>query len=282
MPSPPPHPPRPLPWFSGSCAVHGLELHYLRTGSRTGLRTGAVHSPVVMLHGLMGSGACWSPVARRLEASFDVILPDARGHGASSAPAQGYRYDQLADDVLGLIDQLGLCRPALVGHSMGGMTAALAASRAPDRVRALVLVDPTFLPPERQRQVHASDVAEQHRQALKLTREQLIEKARARSPHRTLEVIERLAEARLQTSLAAFAVLEPPNPDYLPIVAALRMPTLLVIGDDPVVTPELAAQLLTINPRLRLEQVRHAGHGLPFDQPARLGELIAGFLSQPE
>lgn len=272
----------PLPWLSDRCAVHGLELHYLSTGLRTGLRTGAARPPVVMLHGLMGSGACWSPVARRLEASFDVILPDARGHGASSAPTQGYRYDQLADDALGLIDALGLSRPALVGHSMGGMTAALAASRAPERVRALVLVDPTFLTPERQREVHASDVAEQHRQAQKLTKEQLVERARARSPHRSLEILEHLAEARLQTSLAAFAVLEPPGPDYLAIVAALRMPTLLVIGDDPVVTPELAAQLLTINPRLRLEQVRDAGHGLPFDQPARLGELIARFLRQPE
>ena len=94
-------------------------------------------------------------------------------------------------------------------------------------------------------------------------------------------MVELLAEARLNTRMGAFDVLTPPNPDYRELVRAIGVPTLLVIGDrEPVVTLEMATELRTLNPRLRVEQVRDAGHGLPFDQPERLGEKIAAFLRE--
>jgi pimeloyl-ACP methyl ester carboxylesterase len=264
-------------WSRGTCEANGIGVHYLRTGG--------AKPPVVLLHGLLGSGACWTPVARALEGDFDVVMPDARGHGGSSAPQHGYRYDDLASDVAGLVRGLGLARPVVVGHSMGGMTAAVLASKSASAsatrgealLRALVLVDPTFLSPERQREVHESDVAEEHRRALALTKSDLVAQSRARHPRRSPELIELQAEARLATCLAAFDVLTPPNPPYRELVAAIGVPTLLVIGDAPVVTLEVATELRALNPRLRIEQVKDAGHGLPFDQPERLGEVIAAF-----
>jgi pimeloyl-ACP methyl ester carboxylesterase len=105
-------------------------------------------------------------LARALADDYDVVMPDARGHGDSGAPEDGYRYDDLAADVVGLMDALDLSAPVLLGHSMGGLTAALVASENPGRLRGLVLADPTFLTPERQREVHESDVAQQHRRLL--------------------------------------------------------------------------------------------------------------------
>ena len=257
-------------WISDVCETNGVDVHYVRTG-------GAGH-PVVLLHGLMGSGACWTPVARTLERVFDVVMPDARGHGRSSAPDHGYGYDDHANDVVGLVRGLGLARPVLVGHSMGGMTAAVMASREAAAIRALVLVDPTFLSPERQREVRDSDVADQHRRALGLTRSELVAEGRARHPHRSLEIVELQAEARRQTRMGAFDVLTPPNPAYRDVVRAIDVPCLLVIGDrSPVVTLEMATELRGLNPRLRIAQVPDAGHGLPFEQPERLGELVASF-----
>src|SRR5512142_96738 len=189
-------------WIRGTCDANGIRSHYLRTGG--------ARPPVVLLHGLMGSGACWTPLARTLEAEFDVVMPDARGHGGSSAPHHGYRYDDLASDVVGLIHGLALSRPVLLGHSMGGMTAAVVASRGAGLIRGLVLVDPTFLSPERQREVHASDVAGEHRRALGRTKSELVAEARARHPHRSLEILELQAEARLKTRIEAFDVLTPP------------------------------------------------------------------------
>jgi pimeloyl-ACP methyl ester carboxylesterase len=261
------------PWSRGVCETNGVSLHYLRTGG--------AKPPVVLLHGLMGSGACWTPLARALESEFDVVMPDARGHGGSSAPDHGYRYDDLASDVVGLLRGLSLTRPVLLGHSMGGMTAAVVASRGAEILRGLVLLDPTFLSPERQREVHASDVADQHRQALALPKAELIAQARARHPNRSSEIIELQAEARLNTSIYTFDVLTPPNPAYPDLVSAIAVPSLLVVGESsPVVSFEMAMDLHRINPRLRVEQVRSAGHGLPFEQPERLGELVASFLRE--
>ena len=191
-------------WTSEVCEANAISIRYLRTGG--------AKPPVVLLHGLMGSGACWTPLARALEGEFDVVMPDARGHGGSSAPPHGYRYDDHASDVVGLIRVLGLSRPVLLGHSMGGMTAAVVASRGAGIIRGLILVDPTFLSPERQREVHESDVADQHRRALGLQKSDLVAQARARHPHRSPEVIELQAEARLKTHIGAFDVLTPPNP----------------------------------------------------------------------
>lgn len=259
-------------WIDEVCEANGIDLHYLRTGG--------AKPPVVLLHGLMGSGACWTPLARALEGQFDVVMPDARGHGGSSAPRHGYRYDDHANDVVGLLRGLSLARPVLLGHSMGGMTAAVVASRSAGMLRGLVLVDPTFLSPERQREVHESDVAEQHRRVLGLQKSDLVAQARARSPHRSPEIVELQAEARLKTHLAAFDVLTPPTPDYREVVSAIDVPTLLVIGDSPVVTREMATELRDLNPRVRIEQIDNAGHGLPFDQPERLAEVVASFLRE--
>jgi pimeloyl-ACP methyl ester carboxylesterase len=215
---------------------------------------------------LIGSGACWTPLARALEGEFDVVMPDARGHGGSSAPRHGYRYEDHARDVVGLIRGLELSRPVLLGHSMGGMTAAVVASGGAAVLRGLILVDPTFLSPERQREVHDSDVADQHRRLLGLSKAELVVQGRARHSRRSLEIVELQAEARLNTRMGAFDVLRPPNPAYRELVTAIDVPSLLVIGDDPVVTLNMASELRSLNPRLRVAQVSDAGHGLPFDR----------------
>jgi pimeloyl-ACP methyl ester carboxylesterase len=257
-------------WISGVCAVNGVDIHYLRTrGDKP---------PLIALHGLTGSGACWSLLARALEDDWDIVMPDARGHGRSSGPPHGYLYNDHADDVVGLIDALGLAAPVLLGHSMGGMTAAVAARQLGIGIRGLILVDPTFISPEWQREVHASDVVDQHRRLLGLTREDALAEARLRHPHRSPEIVALVTDAKLQTRLNAFDVLTPPNPDYRDLVRAIRAPILLVIGDKGVVSRETAQELQSLNSRLRYEMISDAGHGLPYDQPDRLEAVVGSFL----
>lgn len=254
----------------GTCEANGVLVRYLRTGGPK--------PPVVLLHGLTGSGACWSPMARVLASEYDVVMPDARGHGGSGAPETGFGYHDLAADVIDLLRSLGLERPVLVGHSMGGMTAAVVASLIGGELRGLVLVDPTFIDPEWQREVWESNVVEEHRDALERSVEELVARARARHPRRSEEIIGHQARARLDTALAAFEVLAPPNPDHRDLVRSLGLPCLLVIGDSTIVSGELASELGELNPRLEVDRVPGAGHGLPFDQPERLASAVAGFL----
>ncbi len=257
-------------WIRGTCDANGLGIHYLRTGGDK--------PPVIALHGLTGSGACWTPLARALEADHDVIMPDARGHGQSSAPLHGYLYSDLAGDVIGLIEALGLAAPILLGHSMGGLTAAVVASEVGTDIRGVILADPTFLSPERQREVHASDVIAQHRQLLALSKEEALAQARLRHPHRSPELVETIIDARLRTQTRAFDVLTPPNPDYRALVSAIRVPALLVIGDNGIVSLDTARELQTLNPHLRYERIPDAGHGLPYDEPDRFTAVVRSFL----
>ena len=161
-------------WTNAVCAANGIDIHYLRTGGSK--------PPLVLLHRLTGSGACWTPLARALEAEFDVAMPDARGHGSSSTPQSGYRYEDHARDVVELMQALGLAAPVLLGHSMGGMTAAVVASQNATAISGVILADPTFLSPQRQREVYASDAVEQHRRLLSLDREDVLAQARTPAP----------------------------------------------------------------------------------------------------
>jgi N-formylmaleamate deformylase len=209
-------------WIRGVCVANRINIHYLRTGG--------CKPPLILLHRLTGSGACWIALARALEGDYDGIMPDARGHAKSSAPLHGYLYRDHASDVIGLIEALGLAAPVLLGHSMGGMTAAVVASQVGPAIGGVILADPTFLSPRRQHEVHESNVIEQHRRFLSLNRGQVIAEARHRHPHRSFELIELIPDARLQTEISAFEVLRPPNPEYRQLVSAISVPVLLVIG----------------------------------------------------
>ena len=110
----------------------GLNIHY---------RTLGQGDPVVLVHGWMVSGDVWDPVVDALiEAGKQLIIPDQRGTGSSGKPTQGYTLEQYAADLLALVDTAGLDRFKLVGHSMGGQIAQLAATQLGDRLESLTLV----------------------------------------------------------------------------------------------------------------------------------------------
>lgn len=258
-------------WIKGNCETNGVNIHFLRTGGDK--------QPVVLLHGLMLNGACWTPLARELEKNYDVVMPDARGHGYSSAPDSGYYYNNLAADVMSLIQALGLTAPVLLGHSMGGMTAAVVANLKPQQLRGLILADPTFLTPERQREVQESDVAKQHRRVLARSKEDYLAEARVRHRGRSPETIELFAQARFQTSIHAFEILTPPHLDYIQLMSNLDVPSQLIIGDaGSVVSAEIAAELAELNQNLKVVQIAGAGHAVPFDQTERFSTVVQTFL----
>lgn len=96
--------------------------------------------PLMILHGLFGSGRNWSSIAKKLAENRRVLVADLRNHGDSPWD-DDMNYAVMADDVLRLIEAEGLETPVILGHSMGGKVAMLAALMKPDAVGALVVAD---------------------------------------------------------------------------------------------------------------------------------------------
>ena len=101
---------------------------------------GAAGPPVVILHGLLGSGSNWRSIARRLAQTHRVYTPDLRNHG-DSPHADGMSYPAMAEDLRAFLDGQGLDAATLIGHSMGGKVAMRLALETPARVQRLVVVD---------------------------------------------------------------------------------------------------------------------------------------------
>jgi 3-oxoadipate enol-lactonase len=96
--------------------------------------------PLVLLHGLGDDASVWEMVGEDLAQYFRVLAIDLRGRGLSDRPG-AYSFELMRDDVLGVLDRLGLDRINLLGHSMGGTVAYLIAEKEPDRIVRLVLED---------------------------------------------------------------------------------------------------------------------------------------------
>src|SRR5579871_6235066 len=110
--------------------VNGLRLHYLEWGEPTA-------PPIVMLHGLRSAAPTWAAVAAPLCARYRVLALDQRGRGESEwAADRNYRRDAYVADLAELVDQLGLERFILMGHSMGGANTLVYTARHPKIGRA--------------------------------------------------------------------------------------------------------------------------------------------------
>jgi pimeloyl-ACP methyl ester carboxylesterase len=97
--------------------------------------------PVLLLHGIGNYGRYWDLFADAIAGRLRLVAPDARGHGESGRPRDGYAPEDFVADALAVLDAAGIERAVLVGHSMGGLHSIHLAARHPERVNALAIVD---------------------------------------------------------------------------------------------------------------------------------------------
>jgi pimeloyl-ACP methyl ester carboxylesterase len=265
-------------WQSGDIVVSGLTLHYTRTGG--------AKPAVVLAHGFSDDGLCWTPVAEALEADYDVVMVDARGHGRSAAPEQeGYGSADHADDLAGVIRALGLKRPAVLGHSMGAASALVLAGMYPDLPRAILLEDPppwwitavAGVPLARQSPIRLGII-----ELKRKTREELIAHARRGSPTWPEAELGPWADAKLRFSFNILIAPEPAAVDWSATVRRITCPALLITADQglgALVTPESAAALQALTPQLRIAHIAGAGHSIHREQFARYIEVVRAFVA---
>jgi 2-succinyl-6-hydroxy-2,4-cyclohexadiene-1-carboxylate synthase len=96
---------------------------------------------ILCLHGKWGRGETWNDFIIRYRHKYRIIAPDQRGHGLSDKPIAPYRSEDLANDAAELLKRLGIGRPIIMGHSMGGRIGAYLAALYPEMAKALIIID---------------------------------------------------------------------------------------------------------------------------------------------
>jgi pimeloyl-ACP methyl ester carboxylesterase len=265
---------------------NGVELHYERAGAGT---------PLVFLHGAMGDWRSWEAQWEVFTPHYDCVTYSRRYSfpNRNEMPSPDHSALHEAEDLRLLLDALGWERAILVGSSYGGFTALALAVAHPERVLAVVAVEPPMM--------RYAELSEAGRAAKAAFRRDTIEPANAafragddelagrimtggingaRSAASTPEAMQRrLQNLRAMRMLALssdeFPLLPPSR------LAALEMPVLLLSGENtPPVHREIFQNVREAMPQAEAHRVRGAGHGVSREQPAVFNELALGFLAR--
>lgn len=244
--------------------------------------------PLVLLHGFPFDHRMWSG-QEPLADSLRVVAPDLRGFGGSTAGDGIESIRQLADDVARLMDALHLKTGAILcGLSMGGYVAQQLAVHHPSKFRGLILVDTRLeADTDAVRAGRAELAASVGRLGSRVAAEAMVPKLLAASTagspaRRTVE--EELRRMILSTSpetiIAALAALAA-RPDMRSAMAAVRVPTLLVVGEEDVITPpEAMRTILDVMPHAELLVVPGCGHMTPMERPEIFNRAMIDFVAR--
>ncbi len=276
-----------------------MEEHRLELAS--GLRLAVLEAgapsarPLLLVHGFTGAKEDFADHLDRLAArGWHCIAPDLRGHGGSDQPAgrESYGLRVFARDILGLADRLGWGRFTLLGHSMGGMAAQHVALDAGHRVDGLVLMNTSHSPPDGIDPALVElgkSVVAAGGMAL------LVEASRGQRGALGTPAHERLVATRPgyrefgeAKSLACSADMWMAmvdellhQPDRLEALAALRLPTLVLVGEHDQPFLAHSRRMAGAIPGARLVVIPDAGHSPQFENPRAWFEAVVSFLDGP-
>jgi 3-oxoadipate enol-lactonase len=239
--------------------------------------TGPADAPPLVLSNSLGADLrMWDPQAGALAERFRLVRYDARGHGGSPVPDGPYTIDHLGQDVVALLDHLGIERAHFAGLSLGGMTGLWLAANAPERLGRLVLVctSAQLGPPETWRE-RAETVRAQGTEAVAEAGvgRWLTERFREAHPDTAAWLRDMIAATSDAGYAACCAVIE--HMDLTPGLAGISAPTLVIAGaQDPSTPPEHAQRIATAVPGARLEVLDPAAHLANVEQPEAMTRLI--------
>jgi 3-oxoadipate enol-lactonase len=234
---------------------------------------------LLLVHGLGGTSNFWAPVTAAFAPHMRVIAPDLPGAGRS-APAAGISFDTLANDLLALLDALGIGRAHVAGHSMGSIVCQHLAAKAPDRVRDLVLLGPLAELPEAARPALEARAATAREHGMEAIAELVCDRGLSAETKSMRPVtvgfvremmLRQSAEgyARHCLALAAGRRVDP---------GAIRCPTLLVSGTEDTTAPAASVEALAAAlPAARVEMLAACGHWTAVEKPAEVVAAMTRF-----
>jgi esterase len=267
--------------------VDGLRLHYLDWGRND-------KPPLLFLHGGGLTAHTWDLVCVALRADFDCLALDQRGHGDSEwSPVLDYGPDAHVRDIRGLIEQLRLEQPVLVGHSLGGLNAMVYATAAAERLGGIALVDVgPDTNPDAVKRIRDFVMGDPGDGSL----EDFVERARAFNPRRDPRLLRHSLRHNLRRmpdgSLTWKYDRRRLTPEYVASLRrrlqelrktadAITCPVLVIRGaESDALSDEQAAAFAAALPDGRWDKVENAGHTIQGDNPRGLVRVLARFLSE--
>jgi 3-oxoadipate enol-lactonase len=240
---------------------------------------------ILFVHGFPLDHTIWEHQLGHLE-GWMRIAPDLRGMGQSDAPDLGYSMATYAEDLLALLDSLGVDRVVLCGLSMGGYVIFEMLRRARARVRAVILMDTRAEADSADTRKARDASAVQAREggsvaiAAAMLSRMLAESAPAEQPA-LVDRVRRMMEATpVAGILGAISALRD-RPDSTPLLPALAdLPSLIVVGQEDRLTPPTLSQAMADRiPGSRIVVVPGAGHLTPMEKPEAATAAVADFLS---
>ncbi|HET7875406.1 MAG TPA: 3-oxoadipate enol-lactonase [Methylomirabilota bacterium] len=255
--------------------ANGIEIHYMIEGE----------GPVVTMGHALGTNlAMWEPQAQALRGRYRVLRFDTRGHGQTSAPPGPYTLEQLADDVAGLLDALGLKETFYVGLSMGGMIGQVFALRHPAMVQGLVLCDTTSRYPAAAAPVWEERIRTVESKGMPGIVEAMLERwftppFRKRRPELMDQVRSWLRGTPVQGYIGCCHAL--PKINVTDRLKEVRCPALIIVGEEDPGTPvEMAREIHAALPSAELAILRSASHLSNLEQAEEYNRLLLGFLDK--
>jgi len=254
-------------WQPQTTVVNGALFNYYRTPEQPGSR-----KPVLVLqHGFSDNGLCWVPTAQELAEDYDIIMPDARGHGRSARLTPGADLDQAAD-LAALLRGLHVEQAVVAGSSMGAKIVAELAARFPELVTAIILEDPPWYlrPPQPEQGPQGTpEESSQNQWFISLqdkSLEQVMAECRQEHPTWPEPYVRAWCQGKQELALNALPILGW-VPRWQESVPAIRCPALLITADASLgglVTPEVQRQVTNMNLNFRAVNFPGVGHHVRF------------------
>jgi 3-oxoadipate enol-lactonase len=257
-------------------SANGIQVNYILDGP--------AGAPVVTLsHSLAADFSMWDPQLEALRARYRVLRYDTRGHGGTEAPGGAYSLPQLAADARALLAALGIAKTHWVGLSMGGMIGQTLALETPEVFSSLVLCDTSSRVPAEARPLWHERIKTADTQGM----EPLVEPTIGRwftppfiaSRKDVVDRVRGMIRATPPRGYAgcchAISLL-----DLTDRLSAIRLATLVVVGEDDQGTPVAASK--AIQERVKgsqLEILKSAAHLSNIEQPDAFTRAVTGFLA---
>jgi 3-oxoadipate enol-lactonase len=202
---------------------------------------------VVLSHSLSSSLLMWNPQMDALNPYFQVLRYDIRGHGASDAPSGAYTLELLGEDVIKLLDALGMDRVHFVGLSLGGMIGQYLALNDSHRLKSLALCDTAAVVPAEAQPIWQERIDKARRKGTEVLLEETMERWFTPSfLEKNSKMVALIREQLLATPVSGYIGCAEAirRLNYLDRLSKIKMPTLIMVGEDDPGTPVSASEAM--------------------------------------